>query len=71
MCHPYDEKYLIVSDCKFFIEALIIDNCPFLLTDIIVVDVDMTDISDTNMALNYQEPEAVLKGLYFLIETTK
>ena len=61
--HPYDEKYRIVSDWKFFIEALIMDNCSFYFTDIIVVDVDMKGISNTNMKLNYQERDAVLHEL--------
>ena len=62
--HPYDEKYRIVSDWKFFIEALIIDNCSFYYTDTIVVDVDMTGISNTNKRLNIQEREAVLTELF-------
>lgn len=61
--HPYDEKYKIVSDWKFFIEALIIDNCSFHYTDTIVVDVDMTGISNSNKKLNNYEREAVLKEL--------
>ncbi len=35
--HPYDEKYRIVSDWKFFIEALIMDNCSFYFTETVVV----------------------------------
>lgn len=61
--HPYDEKYRIVSDWKFFIEALIMDNCSFYYTDTIVVDVDMTGISNTNIKLNDQERKDVLKEL--------
>lgn len=62
--HPYDEKYKIVSDWKFFIEALVIDNCSFFYTDTIVVDVDMTGISNTSLDLNRREREAVLKELF-------
>lgn len=62
--HPYDEKYRIVSDWKFFIEALILDNCSFYYTDTIVVDVDMEGISNTNFELDKQEREAVLKELF-------
>ena len=61
--HPYDEKYKIVSDWKFFIEALVLDNCSFFYTDTIVVDVDRTGISNTNNRLNNLEREAVLKEL--------
>ena len=62
--HPYDEKYKIVSDWKFFIEALVIDDCSFFYTDTIVVDVDMTGISNTSLDLNRREREAVLKELF-------
>ena len=62
--HPYDEKYRIVSDWKFFIEALIFDNCSFYYTNTIVVDVDMTGISNTNLSLDMQEREIVLKELF-------
>ena len=62
--HPYDEKYRIVSDWKFFIEALVFDNCSFYYTDTIVVDVDMKGISNTNFELDKREREAVLKELF-------
>lgn len=62
--HPYDEKYRIVSDWKFFIEALIFDNCSFFYTDTVVVDVDMKGISNTNFDLDKQEREAVLRELF-------
>ena len=64
MCHPYDEKYKIVSDWKFFIEALISDNCSFYYTDTIVVDVDMGGISNTNSELDRMERQLVLKELF-------
>ena len=60
---PYDEKYQIVSDWKFFIEALIFDNCSFCYTDTIVVDVDMKGISNNNFELDRKEREAVLNEL--------
>lgn len=62
--HPYDEKYKIVSDWKFFIEALVFDNCSFYYTDIIVVDVDMKGISNTNLALDKKERDAVLEEMF-------
>lgn len=62
--HPYDENYKIVSDWKFFIEALIIDNCSFFYTETIVVDVDMTGISNTSLELNRRERETVLRELF-------
>lgn len=62
--HPYDETYKIVSDWKFFIDALIFDNCTFYYTDLIVVDVDMYGISNTNMILDKKEREEVLNELF-------
>ena len=62
--HFYDERYKIVSDWKFFIEALVIDNCTFQYTDIQVVDVDSGGISNTNYKLDKQERETVLKELF-------
>ncbi len=62
--HPYDEKYRIVSDWKFFIEALVFDNCSFYYTDTIVVDVDMKGISNTNYELDKQERDEVLRELF-------
>lgn len=62
--HPYDEKYRIVSDWKFFIEALVFDNCTFYYTDMIVVDVDMKGISNVNFALDKKERDAVLHELF-------
>lgn len=62
--HPYDEKYRIVSDWKFFIEALIFDNCTFYYTDTTVVDVDMKGISNINFELDKKEREAVLSELF-------
>ena len=62
--HPYDEKYRIVSDWKFFIEAIVLDNCSFFYTDTIVVDVDMTGVSNTHHKLNSKEREMVLHELF-------
>lgn len=62
--HPYDEKYRIVSDWKFFIEALVMDNCSFYYTDTIVVDVDMGGISNNNDKLDSEERNAVLHELF-------
>lgn len=62
--HPYDERYRIVSDWKFFIQALIFDNCSFYYTDTIVVNVDVNGISNTQIALDRQERQSVLKELF-------
>lgn len=62
--HPYDESYRIVSDWKFFIQALIIDNCSFYYTDTVVVNVDMNGISNTHITLDRQERQSVLEELF-------
>lgn len=62
--HPYDERFRIVSDWKFFIEALILDNCSFYYTDTIVVDVDMGGVSNTNPELDRKERQIVLQELF-------
>lgn len=64
LLHPYDEKYRIVSDWKYFIEALVMDNCSFCYTDTIVVDVDMNGISNNNDELDREERNAVLHELF-------
>lgn len=44
--HPYDEtKGLISSDYKFFIEALLVDNCSYRPIDTLVVHFDSNGIS--------------------------
>ncbi len=64
LCHLYDESFRIVSDWKFFVEALIFDNCSFYYVDMIVVDVDMSGISNTNIELDRKEREKVLRDLF-------
>lgn len=62
--HPYDERYKILSDWKFCIEALIFDNCSFRNSDIIVADYDITGISTNSNGLLGQEREIILKELF-------
>ena len=62
--HPYDEKYQIVSDWKFFLESLVIDNCSFCYTETVVVDVDMKGISNSNFELDKQERKVVMNELF-------
>ena len=49
--HPYDESYKIVSDWKFCIQAIIIDNCSFRNIDIIIADYDTNGISTNSNGL--------------------
>ncbi len=62
--HPYDERYKILSDWKFCIEALVFDNCTFRNTDIIVADYDITGISTNSNGLLPKEREMILKELF-------
>ena len=62
--HPYDENYKILSDWKFCIEALVIDNCSFRNSDVIVADYDITGISSNSSDLYPKEREQILKEIF-------
>jgi len=62
--HPYDEKYKILSDWKFCIEAIIFDNCTFRNIDYIVADFDLSGISTTAGALFAKERELIIPELF-------
>lgn len=59
----YDEGLRIVSDWKWFINAIVIGNEKPAYTDIDVTLFDMTGISETNQALNQAERKQVLNEL--------
>lgn len=61
--HPFDESLKIVSDWKFFIITLILENSSYTLIEDIVSDFDCDGISSTNKALVDREREQVLKAL--------
>lgn len=61
--YPYDENLKIVSDWKFFIQALILDNAPYKLIDNIITDFDCEGVSGTNLTLVHSEREKVLREL--------
>lgn len=74
--HLYDENYKIVSDWKFFMEAIIFRNCSFRKVGIIVCDFDQTGVGTIHPKLNEKErqevlkekfPERVLKDYEFLL----
>lgn len=48
--YGYDESYRIVSDWKFFVQSLILDNLPYKFIDLVVADYDCTGISSTQKA---------------------
>lgn len=61
--HPFDESLKIVSDWKFFIITLILENSSYTLIDDVVSDFDCDGISSTNKALVDKEREQVLNEL--------
>ena len=61
--HPYDESYRIVSDRKFFLQALILDNCSYESVDVDVVIYDTNGLSAQNRFLSEQEYQKVLEEL--------
>ena len=61
--YGYDEKYKIVSDRKFFVQALIIDNCTYQAIDVDVVKYDITGFSAVNPVLSRLEYDKVLQEL--------
>ena len=62
--HPYDERYKILSDWKFCIEALVFDNCSFRNIDVIVADYDTSGISTNSNGLLPKEKGIIIKELF-------
>jgi len=62
--YKYDEKYRIVSDRKFFLQALILENCSYRKLPITVVNYDIGGFSANNPVKSKLEYEAVLEELF-------
>ena len=62
--HPYDEKYNILSDWKFCLEAIVFNNCSFRNIDTIVADYDTSGISTNSNGLLSKERELILKEMF-------
>jgi len=62
--NPYDESLRIVSDWKFFLQEIIINNCSYKIVDTIVSDFDCEGISSMNRDLCSTERDKVLKSLF-------
>ena len=60
----YDENYRIVSDWKWFIEAIILGEEKPVYADIDVTLFDMNGISETNKKLDKDERKQVLEELF-------
>lgn len=61
--YKYDEKYRIVADRKFFLQALILDNCSYLKVPVTVVNYDIEGFSANNPVLSKLECDSVLEEL--------
>lgn len=53
--YPYDEKYRIVSDCKFWVETIVFENCSWAYIDTVIARQDIAGISASNLKLQTWE----------------
>ena len=61
---PYDENLKIVSDWKFFLEAIILNNCTVRYVDENIAEFDTTGVSTSNPDKMWKEKELVLSELF-------
>ena len=61
---PYDENLKIVSDWKFFLQTIILNNCSFSYINEIIAVYEVTGISSMNSDLMRKEKEFVLEELF-------
>ena len=61
--YKYDESLKIVADRKFFLQALIYDNCSYSAIDVDVVNYDVNGLSSNNRAFSDYEYAQVLEEL--------
>mgnify|MGYP003289215095 CR=1 FL=1 len=59
----FDENYKIVSDWKFFLEVLILNECTYKIIDVIVTCYNSEGISSQNTNLVYMERQKVLEEI--------
>ena len=62
--YPYDTHYRIVSDWKFWVEALICGNCSYKSIDQQIAVFDGSGISSSNWELQLKERESTLTELF-------
>lgn len=62
--YMFDEWLKIVSDWKFFMQALIIGNASYTHLNLIITDFDTSGVSATNKVLVERERAQVLKELF-------
>ena len=61
--HPYDEKYKIVADWKFWIETIILEKASYSFIEQYIAYYDMTGVSSCKEAV-WSEREAVCQELF-------
>ena len=61
--YGYDEKYKIVADRKFFVQALLLENCSYEAIDVDVVKYDITGFSSANPVSSRLEYAQVFEEL--------
>lgn len=61
---PYDENLKIVSDWKFFVQAIILNNCSIKYVDDYVATFDLEGISTSNPEKMWKEKEHVLSSMF-------
>ena len=62
--YPYDEKLKIVSDWKFFIQAIVMHNCSIRYIDDVVAKFDTEGFSTSNPDKMWREKEQVLNSMF-------
>lgn len=62
--YPYDENLRIVSDWKFFVEAVVMHNCSVRYINDYLALFDMEGISTTNPERMWKEKEQVLSSMF-------
>lgn len=62
--YPYDESLKICADRKFFIQALVIDNCSFFNLDFTVCDFEMDGVSNSDPKKVIDEYWLVMSQLF-------
>ena len=62
--YPYDENLKIVSDWKFFVEAVVIHNCSVRYINDYLATFDMEGISTSNPKIMWKEKEHVLSLMF-------
>lgn len=62
--YPYDENLKIVSDWKFFVQAIVLHNCSVRYIDEIIAQFDTNGVSTANPDKMWKEKEQVLAELF-------